>query len=392
MQYLNKSSEFVMLNRTQYNVQVKTYKENATELQEKSRAERYFLLTLKVSLLLLSIAIVIVVFILSLFYHTYIYHFKLAAHLTDAQIHTVIADGLKAQIVQTDGHKNILLLGTDELANRKGDPVLTDSMMVFSLDTHSGVLQAVSLPRDLWSPEYKTKINSLYEYGKERYPGSPQRFPTEVVQDLTQVTIHNTVVLSLDQLQQLIDIMGGVSIDIPESFVDEQFPRTDVDIKTEHDPKKLYQRVEFTQGVERMSGERALQFVRSRHSSQADQGNDDARTIRQQLVINALLTQLRDPQIVKNPEMLGTLYHWYETNFSSSLSIPELIQIGKTLGTKAVHISLKPQALSIQSDEKDGVIMHPPISKYNQWVYEIKSLEQFRAEVKQKLQLNTDSQ
>jgi LCP family protein required for cell wall assembly len=343
-----------------------------------------FLFLLSIIIFSLMVAVTLAI---SLFYHTYLYHFKKEAHLSDREIIQTIKTGLRTPVFQAEHHKNILVLGIDELANREGDPVLTDTIMVLSLDTDSGALRSLSLPRDLWSVEYKTKINALYEYGKTRYPGHPEQFPTEVVSQMTGIPIQNTLVISLDQLKTLIDIVGGVKVEVPESFVDEQFPRSDVDIRTEHDPAKLYMKVEFIQGEELMTGERALQFIRSRHSSNLDQGTDDARTIRQQLVIAALLKEFKEPKFIKNPDVLGKLYFWYHQNFDQVLSVEELISLANSLRSKLLKISLQPQSLSIQTQDQPGVIIHPPVTKYQQWVYEVKDIQQFQSEVKEKLEL-----
>lgn len=358
-----------------------------TKVQKASPRKRIFYIFIQIWLVVFFLAMIATVFVVGLFYNTWWYKFKQTSQLSEQSALELIKTGLKTPVKQTNGRKNILLLGTDVLSNRVGDPVLTDTIILFSLNLENGEFTAISLPRDLWSVEYKTKINSLYEYGKDRFPGEPQRFPKEVIENLTGVTVHNTIVLSLDQLKELIDDLGGVSVTVPEGFVDEAFPRTDVDIRTEHDPKKLYQRVEFTQGVETMNGERALQFVRSRHSTQQDQGTDNARSLRQQSVINAIIAKLRDRSTLQDPVILGKIFDWYYRNFQSELSVEELIQIGYLLQEQLTKISITPQTLSFELDGKTGVITHPAIGKYNQWVYEIKNDQEFKQEVKQKLKL-----
>lgn len=324
---------------------------------------------------------------IGLFYHTWWYQLKQHSRLSDSQIIQLLHDSLRTPVKKQSDHKNILILGTDAIANRDGDPVLTDTIMLLSIDLKNGELKALSLPRDLWSEEYQTKINSLYEYGKEKTPEKPEQFPTEVIQELTNVPIHHTIVLSLDQLKELIDILAGVSVEITEGFVDDQFPRTEVNIRTERDPAKLYERVEFKTGSELMSGDRALKYVRSRHSSQLTQGTDNARSLRQQQIINAILKKARDSGTIKNPVTLGKIYDWYIRHFSKEISTEELITIIRILKQKVLTLSLEPQLLSFEQGNQKGVITHPPESKYRQWVYEVKNREEFQKEISQKLGL-----
>lgn len=326
--------------------------------------------------------------IFGLFYHTYLYDFKKSSHLSNQEIVDLIQSGLDSELKQTHGKINVLVLGTDVVANRAGDPILTDTIVLLSLDLTTGKLRSLSFPRDLWVPSYKTKINSLYQYGKDRYPSEPQRFSTEVISELTEIPIHYTIVISLDQVQSLIDLLGGVLVGVPESFVDSQFPRTDVDIRTEKDPKKLYETVEFMEGTELMKGERALKFIRSRHSSNLEEGTDNARTARQQLIIHALLDKLKDRSTISNPMLVGKLYTWYVQNFNQQLSVKELIAIANVLREKLSQVAFESQLLSFETENTQGVIVHPPVSKYKQWVYEIRDLDQFKREVKEKLSIN----
>jgi anionic cell wall polymer biosynthesis LytR-Cps2A-Psr (LCP) family protein len=160
--------------------------------------KKLFFLIIEIWLGVFILSVLSVVVALGVFYNTWWYRFKLHAKLTDRTAIELVRTGLNTPVTQENGRKNILLLGTDALANREGDPVLTDTMILFSLNLTNGTLTAISLPRDLWSVEYKTKINSLYEYGKDRYPDEPERFPTEVITQMTNVPVHHTIVLSLE--------------------------------------------------------------------------------------------------------------------------------------------------------------------------------------------------
>lgn len=336
-------------------------------------------------LLTFFVVLVGIVFGVGLFYHTWWYYFKTEAHLTDSQVVAMVRQGLQHKISQTNGHKNILILGIDQLSNRENEPVLTDTVLLVSIDTQSGAVHMISIPRDLWSSEYKTKINALYTYGKDRYPDKPELFPTEVIANLTQVPIHHTLLISLDQLKELIDAIGGVQIKIPESFTDTQFPRSDVDIKTEHDLAKLYETVSFKQGEELMAGDRALIYLRSRHSENKNQGTDDARSLRQQAVIAAIIQKLQSNEVIQNARLLGKVVHWYRSNYETVLSSEELIQLAYHLRNSLHSIALDSYTLSISTPDVNGVIFHPPQTKYSQWVYEIEDLAAFQQEIHQKL-------
>lgn len=297
-----------------------------------------------------------------------------------------VDQGWNTSVVETDDHKNILILGEDTLPTRGDIPPLTDTLLLVSFNLDSGQISMLSFPRDLWLDEYQTRINALYFYGQEKYPNNPKQFPTEVLSELTQIPIHHTIVISLDDLEKLIDLSGGVTIQIEEAFTDTEFPRTDVDITKVNDPKLLYETISFEKGTETMSGERALKYIRSRHSS-GDQGTDTARGTRQQQIVQALLTQFSDPSFwIKNPKAAGEMYAFYHETFEVAMPFTQILATLKRVLPHKESLTLQKNTLSIQPDDPEGVLIHPPPSKYqNQWVYAIVDLEKFRQEITKNL-------
>ncbi|NCN03897.1 MAG: LCP family protein [Candidatus Pacebacteria bacterium] len=301
--------------------------------------------------------------------------------VTDLSIrnsYDLVRRGLESDISQTDGYKNILVLGLDSLDTRGDAPPLTDTIMLISLNLQSAQINTLSLPRDLWHEEYQTRINALYFYGQDRYLDTPERFPKEVISELSGLDIHHTLVLSFEQVSQLIDLLGGVEVDVPISFIDEEFPRTDVDVTVERDPAKLYKTIQFEQGKQLMSGQTALEYMRSRKSGD-DEGTDIARGSRQQLVIEALTSKLKQKDTITDLTLLGQLYNFYQDNFSEVISVEELIAIGNKLYPARENLSFTGNNLTIYPDDENGVIWHPPEWQYNgEWVYAVRDDDQLR--------------
>lgn len=295
---------------------------------------------------------------------------------------TEVRDGWQAQPKTTDKHKNILILGTDTLRTERGIvPPLTDTIMLLSLNTDTGRIDTLSLPRDVWSDAYQTKINALYAYGFERNPDSPEQFPTEVISELTGIPIHHTLVLSLEQLRTLIDLVDGVVVTVETGFTDPQFPREGVDVTTVRDPSLLYESITFEPGTQTFSGQRALQYIRSRHSED-EQGHDLARGARQQQVIQALFTKLSDyKMLLNNPVLAAQLYNFYHANFEQAFPLPELVSTAKSLVPHRKTLRFTSHQLTtIEDDPIHGVLENPPPSPatQNQWIYRIPDLSRFR--------------
>jgi LCP family protein required for cell wall assembly len=306
-----------------------------------------------------------------------------------------VRDGWNQPIASDNGHFNFLILGLDTLANRGDVPPLTDTMMVASFNSQTQQVSMFSLPRDLWLDEPRTKINALYAYGLDQNPLQPTELVTSTISKTINLTIHRTILITLDQLEHLIDLVGGVQITVPEGFTDPLFPRTDVDIKKSHTTAELYESITFVSGQQTMSGAMALKYIRSRHSKGAA-GTDVARGQRQQLVIESLISQLARIELYrKKPTLLLDLWQWYNQNFAGMVSLSEATSLARPIIEAGKVPELKPVALPIMVKDKftgktlePGVFYNPPVAKnkyLGQWVYVIPDLAEFQSTVKKAL-------
>ena len=314
-------------------------------------------------------------------------NFAKLADTSVSKLKTTFESGWKFSVTNSNDKKNFLILGVDSLETRPGSPGLTDTIMLVSLDIKSGKISTIPLPRDLWSSKYLTRINALYFYGQEKYPTEPQKFVHETIEDLTGVTIHHTIVISIDSVADIVDMLGGVEVDVKTGFIDSQFPRPNVDVTVVTDPTKLYQTIVFAEGPQTMDGERVLQFIRSRKSGD-DQGDDLARTERQQLVISALVKRFQNFELLKDEKTLAKLYKYYNKNFAKQFSVEEGIATIKKILPIRDSITFTSNALSVFPEDSNGVITNPPTYKYKgEWVYEIRDEDNFRSEIQDKLNL-----
>ena len=289
---------------------------------------------------------------------------------------------------EDQGKVNFLILGSDELANRDSERPLTDTMIVASLNLKTAQISLFSLPRDIWVTSAKTKINALYADSMTANPNDPTKLPKQTIEELTGVPIQHTIIIKLNALSELVDIVGGVDVNVKESFTDPLFPRSDVDVTKVHDPRLLYETVSFASGSTHMSGADVLKYVRSRHST-GDQGSDNARGSRQQDVILALIEKFKDQHFWYDLHRDGLLYHFYVTNFGQYVSLTEAIAIGHQLLPQLQHLSFTEGTPTIYPDVTNGVIYHPTGNAsmyYGAWVYEIKDPKLFKAEARKDLQ------
>jgi anionic cell wall polymer biosynthesis LytR-Cps2A-Psr (LCP) family protein len=90
-----------------------------------------------------------------------------------------------------------------------------------------------------------------------------------------------TVLINLMGFVNLVDALGGLTIDVPYAIHDPNYPKADGSGDTV---------VDIAPGLQHMDGITALEFARSRH-----QADDFQRMARQQLVIKAVREQFAHP-------------------------------------------------------------------------------------------------
>ncbi|NLG06450.1 MAG: hypothetical protein GX559_01990 [Candidatus Pacebacteria bacterium] len=281
--------------------------------------------------------------------------------------------------------KTLLILGADQLAGRDDGAILTDTMILLQLDLQNNQIKTIALPRDIYHSAYQTRINALYYYGLEDNPDEPLDFPARAISELTGIDIDHTLLIEIDALEELIDLVGGVEITIEEGFTDPLFPRKNVDVSIETDPAILYESIVFEEGQEKMDGNRAMQYMRSRNSGD-DQGNDLARGHRQQVVLQALLKQILNLDFLLNePEKFGQLYRFYLNHFAQSLSVNEVGRIATSwliIHNEDEEIAAPKFisfAIPVYPENADGLIYNPPLwQTQRQWIYQIRDLEIFK--------------
>lgn len=197
-----------------------------------------------------------------------------------------------------EGEVNVLLLGYGGAGHEGG--TLTDSIILLKADIKSKKATLISIPRDLWLGD--AKINFAYSKGVETAKNA--------VTTVTGISPTYFVAVDFNQLQKIIDLLGGINVDVPKTFDDYFYPvrgkeldlcgKSPEEMQAVHqkysgfDLEKQfecrYEHIHFDKGLAKMTGEEAVKFVRSRHSTQY--GGDFARSERQFAVLKGLEDKL----------------------------------------------------------------------------------------------------
>ncbi|SHM87913.1 transcriptional attenuator, LytR family [Caldanaerovirga acetigignens] len=184
---------------------------------------------------------------------------------------------------------NILLLGIDSgefMGSYRPGRGRADTIMLFAVRPAEGKIIQVSIPRDsrVEVPGYGvTKINHAYAYGGAE-------LMQKTVEKLLDIKIDRVVVLNYSAFVQLIDRLGGVTLDVEE------------DINNRYNIGKP-----ISTGHVKLTGEEAFRYVHARDG-------DIERIKRQQKFLQSVFVEIKQKQayaelldyIIENPEVITT--------------------------------------------------------------------------------------
>ncbi|HZO33089.1 MAG TPA: LCP family protein [Chloroflexota bacterium] len=170
-------------------------------------------------------------------------------------------------------------LGVDQRDDR--EIPRTDTIMIGKVDLRAPKVNLISIPRDLLVdiPGYgKDRINTVYVYGEQfKEPDGGIGLLRRTIEKNFGVQIDHFGLLDFQCFRTAVDALGGVTVNVPRAIVDPSYPTEDYGTRL----------VKFETGVQKMDGERALEYARTRSAD-----SDFHRIQRQQLIIAAMRDQV----------------------------------------------------------------------------------------------------
>ncbi len=220
---------------------------------------------------------------------------------------------------EDDGRVNILLLGMG--GEGHPGPYLTDTILLLSLKPSENKAALISIPRDLSVPipGYGwRKINEANHFGEMKVAGSGAQFASDTISKIFDIPIHYYVRADFSGFEKLIDELGGINVYVENSFSDSQFPTDDYGFQT----------VSFTQGWQKMDGQTALNYARSRHGTNKE-SSDFARSKRQQQVLKAVKDKALSFTTFLSYRKISALMDLYKKHVSTNLNVWEIFKLVK---------------------------------------------------------------
>ena len=159
---------------------------------------------------------------------------------------------------------------------------LTDSIMLVIANPNTRNIGVLSIPRDLWLDTKGSRINEVYI-------NNGALGLVKEVEDITGLSIDHVIKSNFAGFVDLVDLIGGINVELDYSARDNKA------------------KLSLEKGCNRLSGDKALAFARSRHwkvsydgiSFRSDRSSSDfGRIERQQYVLTQLANELKNPLLI----------------------------------------------------------------------------------------------
>ena len=210
---------------------------------------------------------------------------------------------------------NIALFGVDATDGETGR---SDATMVATLDPVHKKLKLTSFMRDSYvniNGYGQDKLNHAYAFGNAE-------LAIRTLNENFGLNIQDFISVNFSSLPVIIDILGGVDIEI----TDDEIQYINNYIKDINRLEGTYSDLIYYSGVQHLDGVQALAYSRIRYTS----GGDYKRTERQRTVLNALFNKLASTPASSYNSLLNQILPYVQT----SLNAADLL----SLGTKVLSI------------------------------------------------------
>ena len=198
---------------------------------------------------------------------------------------------------------NVLLIGSDASAEfpdrvnvtEKGN---TDVMMLVSINQVSKQIKLVSFMRDSYT--YMDQFDRYAKLNAACANGGPA-YLIETIENDYKIEIDGYAMVDFDSFRQVIDVLGGVNVDVPQ-YVANHLNKGSL----------KNNKIASGSGV-LLDGEQALHFSRVRKT---DADGDVSRVARQRQVIEALIEKAKSATLTEINEVIDVILANVRTNIS----------------------------------------------------------------------------
>lgn len=224
---------------------------------------------------------------------------------------------------------NILLLGVDSREENNLES-RSDSMMILTIDQKNDTIKLTSLQRDMLvylpGKEEPEKLNAANVLGGPK-------LVVRVINDTLRLDIKNYAIVNMGGMEQLIDIAGGVMIDVQKA----EIPYINTNIRGENRRSSKEEQAAYLEnpGLQLLNGRQAVAYARVRKLD-----SDYVRMERQRTVLQALFDAFRDAELIRKSQMISEGLSYIKTNLSPGQITDLGLQVIPAMRSKIEQLQL----------------------------------------------------
>ncbi|MCD7723879.1 MAG: LCP family protein [Clostridiales bacterium] len=255
---------------------------------------------------------------------------------------------------------NILLVGEDtrdeEIAE---EGTRADSAIIASLNTDTGEITLTSILRDCYAYwELTEGDESTGQFGKINGAMSTGGIDCYIrcVENLFKVNIDNYVIVNFESFENIIDALGGITIEMTQKEIDEI---------NNHPSRYGSVTIDGSEGEVTLDGEQALAYCRIRYID-----SDTARADRQKTVLLTIFEQIKESNTYNIAKTVKTFLPYVKTGYSKS----ELVSIatyGLSNGWLSYSTSTYTAPSNTTDDEGNTVTTCKGGTFYGMWCWKV---------------------
>ncbi|MEM9482343.1 MAG: LCP family protein [Cyanobacteria bacterium P01_F01_bin.116] len=228
----------------------------------------------------------------------------------------------------------LLLMGLDEALDIEGAQPTdlagrTDTMLLARIDPDNESINIMSIPRDTRVEIPGYGIDKINQANVE---GGAELAAQTVSYNFNQIEIDRYVRVSTAAFREIVDLIGGVEVFVPQAM--------------QYEDKTQGLVIDLEPGWQTLNGDEAEQFARFRQDDLGDIG----RVQRQQVLLKALRDRMINPKVITQlPQIVRILQSHIDTNLSTE-EILALAGFGLQLERESLNMVMLPGRFSAPTE------------------------------------------
>ncbi len=222
------------------------------------------------------------------------------------------------------GYRTIAVFGRDEVGTH------SDVIMIVNINNETKEVSLTSVLRDTyWNvPDITNGIEDKYAKANNAYHTGGDLGALNALNKNLDLSITEYVTVNWYAVAQVVDLLGGMEIDVPESMMDEiNGYITNTQENTISDATGLGKGTTHIKGpgLQTLDGVQTVAYCRIRHNN----GGDDGRTQRQREVVGMILEKLKQCSPTKLIEICNAVFPEVSTNLTLADVLALVPDVGK---------------------------------------------------------------